>query len=279
MVIMQSFKVLNICIIVLVIHVHNGTTELTETTLSMIIKELYNRLDPTALIQEVENANNNLKNLDRAYSNANLPKGHQYSVALLLSKQECDEGKLNSVPTDFKTIRQKMAARQIAQENGVIAAIPQMVITSKTSYTNHAEYRTLNTLKVDNNKVDNNKVDKVDNNKCVIVYTHFSPCTSKCLNDDNKNNIYDLLDKVFKDITPGYKAFVYSTIYHDDIKNQTPQNVFEMFNSIKAVPIYCCYENNKGVVRCFRFNKSGSNTYTKDHCLSQIKEAQPAKHP
>uniref|UniRef100_A0A4W4FUH5 Uncharacterized protein n=1 Tax=Electrophorus electricus TaxID=8005 RepID=A0A4W4FUH5_ELEEL len=171
-----------------------------------------NRLDHNALRREVARVNNQR----RSNRNANLP--------------------INSIPANFETIRNTMAQGKVAQDTGVIAAIPQMVMKNKP-YTHHSEYRVLNCL---------NNV--LNNNMCVIVYTHFSPCTSKCLDSqNNNNNIYVPLENVFNRITPGYKAFVYSTIFHYDQQHQTTQSMFQLLMRITAVPIYCCYEVRNGV--------------------------------
>lgn len=184
--------------------------------------------------------------------------GIQYSFALQLTKKECEQGKMNFDNNIFENVRKMMAKRKLFNTK-VIAAIPNLVINT-SSYTEHAEYRVLKHL----SKTVNRK-------KCVIVYSHFSPCTGKCLNKTSSFNIYPLLENVFKNIEDGYKAFVFGSVFPKDLKNQPKQEVFNLLNETqKNVKMYCCFYDYQGM-KCSGFSKK--------NCLSEFNDKYNRNQP
>nr|XP_023673626.1 uncharacterized protein LOC111847029 [Paramormyrops kingsleyae] len=200
-----------------------GESNLNNQNLHNIIKGMKNRLDPQKLRDEIRNKNN-----------PNMATGVQYSVGLQLTSDDCDSGSMTSVTANFAAVRNQMANEAVFNTAGVTAAIPWKVYNNngQLRYTDHAEYRVLKGL-------GRNQA------KCLIVYTYFSPCLTKCLDEDNRNNIIWMLGDVFKQQV-GYKAFVYDRIFYKDTDVDQLYNVLKQINS---VPVYCC-DNN----RCTQFD-------------------------
>lgn len=138
-----------------------------------------------------------------------------------------------------------MANQAVFNDANVTAAIPLKVYANNgnLSYTDHAEYRVLQTL-------------RGKKAKCLIVYTYFSPCLTKCLAANNRNNIIQMLKDVFKQKV-GYKAFVYEKIYH---KDSNIEQLYNMLKQINSVPVYCCDNNG-----CTLFSEKGG---LKQRCLN-----------
>ncbi|XP_052010471.1 uncharacterized protein LOC127663087 isoform X1 [Xyrauchen texanus] len=78
--------------------------------------------------------------------------------------------------------------------------------------TEHAEHRLLTQLKNLNWPVDS----------CVVFFVKDSPCTEKCLNNENKYKILKLLE-TFETWDKDKKAFLFQNIYYRDLGNPEQQ--------------------------------------------------------
>uniref|UniRef100_A0A674EPZ0 Uncharacterized protein n=1 Tax=Salmo trutta TaxID=8032 RepID=A0A674EPZ0_SALTR len=158
--------------------------------------------------------------------------GGQFTIALHLTKNECQNGKMEGSNVDFQKVVEDMANSAVFNSGGVTAAIPLFtydndgIAAQKKEV--HSEYRVLNKLK--------SNLNIVSDKKCLILYTQNSPCRESCL-DGKVSNIIQPLEDVFRKVDTGYKAVVFDHIYRDD-KMQTRERVF---NSLKKIPVttYC----------------------------------------
>ncbi|KAJ8340009.1 hypothetical protein SKAU_G00346420 [Synaphobranchus kaupii] len=182
--------------------------------------------------------------------------GTQYSVALQLSKEDCEKGQLGSnITADFKTVRDTLADEKVYSTGNVVAAIPLFVYKDNIQKgRDHSEYRVLLKLRTQQIKPG-----------CLIVYTYFSPCFSKCLDESRVNdNIIDLLSNLKNQNQNTDIALVFSSLFPFDKKNNTKEQIYNNLKKI-PVPLYCCYEGSNGFT-CAIFDKNkGKN----QKCLSQ----------
>lgn len=227
-----------------------GDSALSEDKLQRIMTEMFNRFDQQALIQQMEAINKKIKTLKKA-------TGKQYSIALLLSKDACENGQLgNNIPADFTEIRNTLANENVYKQDNVVAAIPLRKYDQKNKLkgTDHAEYRVLEELDQQNISPG-----------CLIIYTYFSPCFAKCLNDESETNIIYLLNDLKNQNQNTDIALVFSSLFHHDRKSNTKDQIYEKLKEITAVPVYCCYKE-KGNVTCAMFDR---NKGKDQQCLSQ----------
>lgn len=175
-------------------------------------------------------------------------------MALKLTKRDCRRGtteSLNSV--EFKKVRDEMAKGEIYNEGPITAAIPlRRFKKDGKPYTEHSERRVLSST-------------ATDRVQCLIFYTYNSPCTKYCLGTDLDLNISAIVREKFQHVSEGYKAFVFSTIYYEDL-DKTKDELYTLMRQLEGPKIYCCYETSNGV-KCFGLNM---NVGPDQHCLSQI---------
>lgn len=230
-----------------------GQSELSRENVKKIIEDvIYTRFKHKDL-QNIMMA----KNKDKSQKQ---PMGGQFTIALHLTQNECQNGKMEGSNVDFQKVVEDMANSAVFNSGGVTAAIPLFtydndgVAAQKEEV--HSEYRVLDKLKLNLNKV--------SDKKCLILYTQNSPCRESCL-EGKVSNIIQPLEDVFRKVDTGYKAVVFDHIYRDD-KMQTRERVF---NSLKKIPVttYCCYyENNVFVCALLDHNKRAND----QECLSEM---------
>lgn len=181
-------------------------------------------------------------------------RGVQFSMALKLTQSDCGNGTTESLSdVDFKAVRDVMAKGEIYNKGPITAAIPLRKFSKDGNpYTEHSERRVLIST-------------ATDRVQCLIFYTYNSPCTERCLGTDLDLNISAIVREKFQHISEGYKAFVFSTIYHKDL-DKTKDEIYNLMKQIEGPRIYCCYETSNGV-KCFGLNM---NVGPDQHCLSQI---------
>ncbi|KAI1889846.1 hypothetical protein AGOR_G00167130 [Albula goreensis] len=95
-----------------------GESVLTAPKLQNIVAAMYNRFNQQQLIDDIKIINNRRPDNEMA-------AGNQYSVALQLSRKDCDNGQLgNNIPSDFSQVRETLKMEKVYNENSIVAALP-----------------------------------------------------------------------------------------------------------------------------------------------------------
>lgn len=191
----------------------------------------------------------------------------QYAVLIRVPYQQCtDQSSLDSVFNtnkvknafnDFKTSSNQRFYEVIINSVSFTAAKP-MYESTNSKENDHAEYILIYATGTRNKSPLQTILDMVNDDQCVVLYTYYSPCITKCINDPNYN-ILDGLSNWKNEQTTGIKAFVFQEIWHKD-STGVPQDQEEQFTKINnRVPLYRCAKYNHQM-QCFKCGNAGSET-------------------
>lgn len=176
-------------------------------------------------------------------------RGHQFSIALKLTHDECkngDAGRLNRV--DFDRVRQTMLRGEIYNNDVITAALP-----GGAPYM-FSEQRVLGSV-------------KTANVQCLIFYTQNCPCTEQC--PGNVESIAGIAEQTFnsEDLLNGFKAFVFGEIYYQDVQFISRESMYNKLRKIRGPEIYCCF----GELKCHKIEFDKDNSYARNHyCLQSL---------
>lgn len=158
---------------------------------------------------------------------------------------------------DFKTSSNQRFYKVTINSVSLTAAKPKYESTnSEENY--HAEYILIYPTGTRNKSPLQTILELVNNDQCVVLYTYYSPCITKCINDLNDTILYGLSN--WKNLQEtGIKAFVFQEIWHKD-STGVPEDQEEQFTKINnLVPLYRC-ANYNGQMQCFKCGNQSSET-------------------
>lgn len=176
-------------------------------------------------------------------------RAHQFSIAIKLTHDECqngDTGRLNHL--DFRRVREAILTGRIYSNELITAALP-----GGAPYM-YSELRVLGSI-------------KTDSVQCLIFYTHNSPCTEHCLG--NVDSIAGIAEQIFnsEDIQNGYKAFVFGEIYYKDVQFISREGMYSKLSKIRGPDVYCCF----GELKCHKLEFEKDSSYARNHyCLQSL---------
>ncbi|XP_033025976.1 uncharacterized protein LOC117058743 [Lacerta agilis] len=189
-----------------------------------------------------------------------------YAVAVRLEEQYCSETSQHALtiplPTgEMEDMKKKISDKQIGIYNpepigNIVAARPKLLKHRKE----HAEWRLLTGGQ-------NSPVERILANKdrgCLIFFSKLSPCTDRCLNKADMKNIVQMVNPLFDRFPQDFKAFVFETVYEKDAKEEEKEAVVEAWKSIRNSPLFRCYNDNRGCIKCFDNNQTADNPCLRD---------------
>ncbi|XP_068089291.1 uncharacterized protein [Hyperolius riggenbachi] len=187
------------------------------------------------------------------FVNNELIAGHftfQYAFVVKLAATECRQLNENTI-REALTLNQRQLndLRNTVRNYGIYEG-RRIVAASYSNETprNHAEYRLLESVNRAPSPVQN-LLNRGSRAGCVVFYSLYSPCLTRCVNERRPYNIINELD-VFNGIAEGNKAFVFRDVYSEDI-DRSPTEIWQAWGALNnRMTLYRCTDNN--CIRCFQ---------------------------
>lgn len=167
-------------------------------------------------------------------------RNNQYSLAVVLPRQECNHQGTHNFGDSTAQIRQGLSSiNRIYTGNRVIAARPMFYVNLPTD---HAEYRLLT------NEEGPSLMSQLINRwqlqlSCTVFFTLNSPCGGKCADPGHLYNILQFLG-VFNNLDHNFVAFVFQDIFDYELTHITRQEMLLLLQNIHVnggnIPVFRC---------------------------------------
>ncbi|XP_048016770.1 uncharacterized protein LOC125248692 [Megalobrama amblycephala] len=190
----------------------------------------------------------------------------QYAVLIRVPYQQCTgQFSLDSVFTnevrnafnDFKTNSRQRFYEVTRGSVRLTAAKPSRPLGSEEN--DHAEFILIYHRDYTNRSPLEKILSMNNDDKCVVLYTYYSPCIEKCINGAY-DNILDGLSFWQESQTTGIKAFVFQEIWPND-STGVPEDQQQQFTKINnLVPLYRCVYDDDNEMECYKCGDAGSET-------------------
>ncbi|XDV32773.1 hypothetical protein PO909_003496 [Leuciscus waleckii] len=203
---------------------------------------------------------------------SNHDRPYQYSVVIRVPYQQCTEqfsldsvfnmNEMENAFNDFKTNGQRRLCEVTQDLFSLAAAKPSWIqMASSSGKTLHSEYILIYPIDATNTSPLDKILRMPNDDQCVVLYTYYSPCIEKCINDKADTILYDFSNWLNTQRT-GIKALVFQEIWRKDWTGVRDQ--FAKINYL--VPLYRCVKENSQM-KCYKCEDAGSETLNQN-CVS-----------